>query len=248
MDSRRQRITPRQAPEKRPLDMPGCGHPGQKQRLGPNPRAFGNGDNHALPGLIGLRMGNRQPEPFGPDTDMLDLERDDFGPRQRGYHADRQDRPIAQRPETVAVDRSEHVAQRRGVCRTLLAFGRPVFRANAGQHFGQTPGRRHCGRRRIPACSMMMPDRSHPPVDGRRVQPGGGLIASKDRDGVRRCRQRRRAVLRAPSREDRPIGRIRAPRRLGAGRLCVGGSPFDLAVKAGWQHRLIRTSRHRHCR
>ena len=163
--SRGQRIEPRQAAKKRSLGMPGRSHPVEEKCFRSNTRAFRDSDDDALAGLIGLRMGDRQPEPLGHDPNMLDLKRDDLGPTQRRGHADRQDRAITQRSETFAFDRGQHVAQRSRICGTLLSFSRPVFRPNAGQHFGQTPGCRHRGRRRIPAGPMMMPDRRHPPVD-----------------------------------------------------------------------------------
>ena len=125
----------------------------------------------------------------------------------------------------------------------LLPFGTAVFRANAGEHFGQTPRGRHGGGGWIAASAVMMPDRRHPPIDRRRVEPGGCLIAGEDGDDIGRCRQRGQAVLRAPRREDYPIGVIRAPRRAGAGRFGVCGRPLDLFVEDRGERRLVRNYR-----
>jgi hypothetical protein len=55
---RGRRIEPQQASKRWSLNMAGRGHPDEEEHLRANTPAFGNGDNDALPGLIGLRMGN----------------------------------------------------------------------------------------------------------------------------------------------------------------------------------------------
>jgi hypothetical protein len=167
-------------------------------------------------------------------------------PRRRSL-PDRQDRAIPKRPETFAFDRCEHVADRGRVRRTLVPFRRPVFRANAGQHFGQTPGGRRSavgGRRRIPACTMMIANRRDTSIDRGRIQPGGRLIACEYGDYLKASRQLRQAMSRTPGGKDRPIGVIRPPRRARSRSFSIGRRAFDLSSRiAGSRSGLLDVSR-----
>ena len=94
----------------------------------------------------------------------------------------------------------------------------------------------------------MMADRSHPPVDRRRIEAGGSLIAGKDRDDVGLGGQSGQTMRCAPRGEDRPIGIIRPSRRAGTRGFGKCGSALNLFVEDCRKRRFGGIGRDRYLR
>ncbi len=137
---------------------------------GGEPASLRHGDHGAFGLLVGLGPPDGDPKPFGVPLEIGHVECHQLGAAGRERHAEGDQRAVAQRCQTAALDRPEQLHDHIGVGGRLAVGPAMAGAADAGQRVSDSRAARAAVRRHLAGPAVVMGDSREGAGDGWRRQ------------------------------------------------------------------------------